>query len=317
MTWINWLFPLVLVVGIWLVFRVFREKPSGPGERAGQRKPPDTSSQPPLILTPTKTRPIVLAPPPSAPARGASQKPRPVNVPLSDTPPVETLLVQGQSGARRAAPRTAPDDDLHDIKPPFPVKATLRIRYIDRDGQATERTVDVWEVGVGMDNNILVGRCRLRNGMRTFYLHRIRSCFDEETGEVVGDVYRYLREKYERSPEHAIDELLANEYDALRVLLYVGKADNVLRAAERAIIRETCRSLAGDSRIDDKMIDSLFKDIELLTERAFKLAVGRLAKRPAEIRATVRDAAERMVATDKKIHPAEQAALDYMRKRWE
>lgn len=183
--------------------------------------------------------------------------------------------------------------------------------------------MDVSEVGVGVNNNTLIGRCRLRNEMRTFYLHHIRSCFDEETGEVVGDVYSYLRKKYEQSPNYAVDEpnyavdeLLANEYDALRVLLYVGKADNVLRAAERAIIQETCRTLAGDSHIDDKMIDRLFKDIELLTERAFKLAVGRLAKRSPETKAVVMNAAERMVATDKKIHPAEQAALDYMRKKW-
>ena len=52
-----------------------------------------------------------------------------------------------------------------------------------------------------------------------------------------------------------------------------------------------------------------------MTEPAFKLAVGRLAKRTLDIQRTVLDAAEKMVASDKKIHPAEQAALDYMRKR--
>lgn len=218
---------------------------------------------------------------------------------------------------RKTPGPTAPsDNDFHDIKPPFRVRAALHIQYVDREGQRSERTVDVWEVGAGMDGNILVGRCRLRNGMRTFYLHRIRSCFDEETGEIVGDVYSYLRKKYEQSPERAIEDLLANEYDALHILLYVGKADNVLRAAERVIIRETCRALASDSRIDDKMIDNLFKDIGLMTEPAFKQAVGRLAKRTSDVRTLVLDAARRMIATDKKVYPAEQSALDYMQARW-
>ena len=252
---LNLLFPLLVLVGAWLIYRKFREKPN---------------------RTVWKPRDLQLT----------SRQP------------------------------TRPDDDFHDIKPPFRVKTTLHIHYVDRECRYTERTVDVSEVGVGVNNNTLIGRCRLRNEMRTFYLHHIRSCFDEETGEVVDDVYSYLRKKYEQSPNYAVDELLANEYDALRVLLYVGKADNVLRAAERAIIRETCRTLAGDSRIDDKMIDRLFKNIELLTERTFKLVVGRLAKRSPETKAVVMDAAERMVATDKKIHPAEQAALDYMRKKW-
>lgn len=109
----------------------------------------------------------------------------------------------------------------------------------------------------------------------------------------------------------------SNEYDALRILLYVGKADNVLRAAERVIIREACRALSQDSRISDGMIDTLFKDVQLFTENAFQAAVRRLAKRSPEIRSLILDASVRMVATDKKVYPAEQAALDYMKKKWE
>jgi hypothetical protein len=52
-----------------------------------------------------------------------------------------------------------------------------------------------------------------------------------------------------------------------------------------------------------------------MTEPAFKIAVGRLAKRTLAIQKTVLDAAEKIVASGKKIHPAEQAALDYMRKQ--
>jgi len=212
--------------------------------------------------------------------------------------------------------RRTPEPELeYDLLPSFPVKATLHLWYTDRNGQKTERVVDVQEIGAGVSDNTLVGYCQLRQEPRTFYLHRINQCVDTETGELINDVYQYLRQKYEQSPEYKIDELLNTERDALCILFYVSKADGALRKAERKIIRETCRILANDSRINDEMIDRLIKGIHLLTEPAFQLAVGRLAKRTLDIQRTVLDAAEKMVASDKKIHPAEQAALDYMRKR--
>lgn len=233
------------------------------------------------------------------------------------------FIMRQKAKARRVAPlltRTpGPEpepEQVYEIRPAFPVKATLHLWYTDRDGQQTERSIDVREVGVGVINNTLVSYCHLRNGIRHFYLHRITQCADMETGELITDVYQYLRQKYEQSPEYKVDDLLNNKYDALQILFYIGKADGALRKAEREIIRETCRSLADDSSITDDMIDRLFRDIQLMTEPAFKLAVGRLAKRTADIKKTVLDAAEKMIASDKKIHPTEQAALDYMKKRW-
>ena len=208
------------------------------------------------------------------------------------------------------------EPEMYELKPAFPVKASLRIWYTDREGQNTERTVDVREVGAGIIDNTLLGYCRLRKEQRTFYVHRINQCVDIETGELIGDAYQYLWDKYEQSPEYKLGEFANNQYDALRILLYIGKADGALRAKEREIIRSTCHSLMNDSSITDAMIDNMFKDIQLMTEPAFKLAVGRLAKQSASIQKIVFDAAEKMIASDKKIHPTEQVALDYMRKRW-
>lgn len=202
-----------------------------------------------------------------------------------------------------------------DVQQPFPAKATLRIKYEDGTGKQTERVIDVRQFGTDMNGNILIGHCRMRNATRTFRTDRIKRCIDEETGEIVGDVFAYLREKYDSSPERTRDTLIEEEYDTLRVLLYVGKADGQLRAPEKAIIRETCRALANDSRITDAMIDEIFSTLEAPTLHAFKLAVGRIGKREAAARTLLMKAAEEMVATQKAVHPAEKEALEYMRKR--
>ena len=56
--------------------------------------------------------------------------------------------------------------------------------------------------------------------------------------------------------------------------------------------------------------------MDVPTLQAFKLAVGRLAKRDQAAQTVVMSAAERMVATQKTVHQAEQEALDYMKKRF-
>lgn len=202
-----------------------------------------------------------------------------------------------------------------EVQEPFPVKATLRIEYEDGAGKKTERVVDIHQFGADLSGGLLIGHCRMRNATRTFRFDRIKKCVDDETGEIVDDIYSYLRAKYESSPEHARDKFYEDEYDTLRVLFYVGKADGQLRAAEKAIIRETCRALANDSRMTDEVIDDLFSSLDVPTIHAFKLAVGRLAKKAPEARAMLVKAAEDMIATQKTVHPSEKEALDYMYKK--
>lgn len=203
-----------------------------------------------------------------------------------------------------------------EVAQPLPAKARLRLSYTDGAGRKTERTVDVRQFGAFGDSVLLIGHCAMRNATRTFRSDRISSCVDEETGELVNDVRGYLQAKYDASPDRTKDLLLVDEYDTLRVFLYVGKADGQLRAAEKAVIRETCVALTSDSRLTDKSIDELFTGMDVPTLQAFKLAVGRLSKRDPTAQAVVMAAAEKMVATQKVVHASEQEALDYMRKRF-
>lgn len=231
-----------------------------------------------------------------------------------------TVKVTYESNDESRNPDSYEDKDswegsFWEVQKPFPANATLRIDYEDGAGKRTERVVEVRQFGTDANGNILIGHCRMRNATRTFRTDRIRRCIDEETGEIVDDVFAYLREKYDSSPERTRDAIFEEEYDTLRVLLYIGKADGQLRAPEKAIIRETCRALAKDSRITDAMIDEMFSNLDAPTIHAFKMAVGRLAKKEASAHALLMKAADDMVATQKTVHPAEKEALEYMRKR--
>lgn len=231
------------------------------------------------------------------------------------------ITVSYDDGGYGRQPRESIDKDewegsFWEVAQPLPAKAKLRLKYTDAAGRKTERTVDVRQFGALGPNTLLIGHCNMRDATRTFRSDRIESCIDAETGEFVTDVRAYLQAKYDKSPEHTKDLLLEGEYDTLRVLLYVGKADGQLRAAEKAVIRDTCIAITSDSRLTDGAIDELLASMDVPTLQAFKLAVGRLAKRDQAAQLAVMTAAEKMVATQKTVHQAEKEALDYMKKRF-
>jgi hypothetical protein len=232
-----------------------------------------------------------------------------------------TSSASEERGARLVADASGESDkddwegSFWEVSQPVPAKARLRLDYTDGAGKRTTRTVDVRQFGSMGPYSLLIAHCHMRDATRTFRTDRIRTCIDVETGEVISNVSAFLQEQYERSPERTKEVFLEAEFDVLRILLFVGKADGQLRAAEKAIIREVCMALANDSRITDEMIDESIRYMDVPTLQAFKLAAGRIAKRDESSRSTVMAAAERIVATQKAVHPAEADAIAYLRKR--
>ncbi len=238
-----------------------------------------------------------------------------------DLPPLKLPLRIERSAV--AVPRPAePNIDkdawegsFWDVEVPMLAKATLQLSYVDGYGGRTERTVDVKQFGRCGPTTLLIGHCRMRNATRTFRTDRIQRCVDVSTGEILTDVDAFLRRIYESSPERTRDQLLDAEYDVLRILLYVGKADGQLRKQEKQIIRDACVALAKDSRLTDELIDEVLASLDVPTLQAFKLAAGRLVGRSSEAKQALISAAVNMVGTQKTVHPAEQEALDYLRKK--
>ena len=162
---------------------------------------------------------------------------------------------------------------------------------------------------------MIIGLCRLRHATRTFRTDRINQCVVEGTGEVVEDVGAFLRSLYEKSVHASTDNLLEEDYQYLRVLLFVGKADGRLTKNEVAVIADACRDLSGDERITVELVQKMLKDMDVPTLHAFRMAVGKMVSFPEKKRMAAIQQAERIIATQKTVHPAEQEAIEYMRQR--
>lgn len=204
-----------------------------------------------------------------------------------------------------------------DVVETFSVTANLHIKYQDGAGQITERSVQVRSVGDYLGNPTLVAHCRLRDQSRTFRIDRILECFDEDTGEVVSDVFEHLQAIYESSPAGSLDKIWDREFEALRVLYYIGKADGRLMPREREVMASYCRAVSGDERIDAELIRGYVDSFGTPSINTYKIAVGRVAKRPETEREAVRQAAQAMLAHRKKMSAVERDALDYIDVRFE
>ena len=83
----------------------------------------------------------------------------------------------------RIDPDARADDDSHPERTTIPVRAKLKIVYVDSMGSATTRDIDV--SAYEPDGGYIEGYCHLREEARTFRLDRIKSAIDLESGEVL------------------------------------------------------------------------------------------------------------------------------------
>ena len=199
-----------------------------------------------------------------------------------------------------------------DIDYAVPVNSNLNIEYTNAAGEISRRDISISHYD---GSCYLRGFCHLRGEPRTFRIDRVSSCIDRDTGEVVSDIPAHLRQKYESSAEYIVEELYSNEKDIIRSLFFVGKADGQLRKPERKIIYSVCRQLLKDKEISDEALDRMINNIDLPSMHAFKRAIGRLAKESPEKLLMVSEYSNKIVNTQKTIHPVEQEALDYIKKK--
>lgn len=189
---------------------------------------------------------------------------------------------------------------------------TLNIRYEDFGGDITQRGVSITD----FDEEQMTGLCHLRGHRRTFRYDRVLDCFNSETGEVVGNINQHLMQRYKQTLRYTLDVLYRNHPDALKVLLYVAKADGQIRAPELKVVAGFMKVLTRDFRINEDSARELLYCIDAPSLHGFKVSVGRVASRgnPATARSLVL-ACRAIVNTGKTITAVEQEALDYLDKR--
>jgi len=220
----------------------------------------------------------------------------------------------------RSPEKNDPDQDhdnwegaFWDVPSPRNITGNLRIDYRDGAGSRTTRNIRLMKYGAWEGGAILWAYCHLRRANRTFRTDRIISCTDLDTGEIIENLEVWLENKYQASPDRAIEKILETTWDVLRVLYYVSKADGRLTKKERAVVRDAVRSMSDHPAIDDGRIDDMFDSIGNTSITAFKQAFGRLAKDNRELAVKTASWASTIIATEKTISPSEQEALEYFK----
>jgi len=199
---------------------------------------------------------------------------------------------------------------------PKKLNATLLIDYCDAKGDKTRRGVSVRQFDNDLYGGMVIGHCLLRNATRTFRFDRIKACVDMETGEVVDDIKSYLNDLYEKSPDRLTDLLVSDYIDILKVLYFIAKADGQYMASEKKVIADYLRQLMRDNRLTDTMVNSAIRGVSVPSFPAFKLALGRVLKGGWVDPEKLKECCYDIVKTQKTIHPNEQAALDYIDKKY-
>ncbi|WP_440105381.1 WYL domain-containing protein [Acidovorax sp. BL-A-41-H1] len=228
----------------------------------------------------------------------------------SATPPGQQVL----PGAHAPEVDEAWEGSFYDVVAQRSIEKTVRIVYRDGEGALSERVVDVRAFEPSGSDGLVIGHCHLRNARRTFRFDRMVRVVDEDTGEVISNLQAVLNAEWEASPEPVLDALYAKHRDLLRVLLYAAKADGAMRAPEVRVIARHCAELTGDDRLTPDVVRELLDFVDLPSITSFVRIYNQLRReRPADAQRAAQ-ACREIVATQKTIHPGEQAMLDALDK---
>jgi len=190
-----------------------------------------------------------------------------------------------------------------------PIKALVELLYENADEEINRRIVRISSYDGSAYLNCF---CELRDEPRTFRIDRIQEAVDVETGELIENLPDWLEKKYQQTPHYLISTAFSNLRDEVDVLFYMGKADGRLMAAERDIIYTFAREITEKDELTDQKIEEYLKTLAIPSYYSFKLAFGRICEKSPAMAKKVMAASEAIVHTQKKIHPAEKKALDYM-----
>ena len=202
------------------------------------------------------------------------------------------------------------EGSFYDVGSQRSASKTVRLIYRAGDGAISERVVDIRAFEPHGPGGLVIGRCHLRNATRTFRFDRMVRVIDEETGEIIPDLQARLNSQWEASPEPVLDALYSKHRDLLKMLLYAAKLDGAMRAAEVDVIARHCVELTGDARITAPLVKELLAALDLPSITSFVRIYNQLRRERPDDAARAARACREIVATQKAIHPAEQAMLD-------
>lgn len=203
---------------------------------------------------------------------------------------------------------------FYDVITQRSINKSVRLRYVDTHGQETERVIDIRAFEPDRPEGLVIAHCHLREATRTFRFDRMKQVIDIETGEIIPYLQLRLNDEWKASPEPVLDQLYRDHNDVLKLLLYMAKADGAVRAAELSVIANYCQEITGDARISVDLIKALLKVVDVVTITTFTRVYNKLRRERPDDAIKAAAACRAVVATQKTVHPNEQAALDVLAK---
>lgn len=200
-----------------------------------------------------------------------------------------------------------------DVDRAYVLQKFFRLEYVDARGTRTTRDVEMRAFDPGSD--LMLAHCHLRNATRTFRFSRIQQCVDLETGEIIPDTLAHCSDAYSKSPRGAVDAALEENFDAMMIMFFIGKADGRLTRKECDVIARFCAALTRNVAVTGEAVQQMFKGMSAPSLVSFQRAVGRLVPHPLIEKAKIYLCCKMILETENKISAAEAEALEYLRKR--
>ncbi len=237
---------------------------------------------------------------------------------LAIIPPVIPFLKNFISRSRDEQKKTESlKDGYRSFSEYVPCDVFLDIEYVDYEDRFTKRAVDVQYCKFEGKDPLFMGECHLRDDRRSFRVSRVQQAIDRETGEVIGDLGKYLRMKYESSPHAILDRVFDVYHDSIHALYYIGKADGQLRKGERTVLYDFILDLAEQRDIDEVLLKKWVDRLDIPSQEDFQRIVGRISRQDQLLIKKTLHAAQAMSDTNKNSKPAELEAIAYLQKRCE
>lgn len=190
----------------------------------------------------------------------------------------------------------------------IPVDILCFLHYRDNQGQESKRRVTINQLVPWNDEYALLAYCHERQAHRTFKISGIISLADIETGEIIENPVAYLTDRFKESPIGKYTALLQEIEPEVLALVFLGRVDGRLSKNEKQVIIEYIAA-RGQGKVDALVIDQEVRLLRCeLTE--FRKSLKDLASLPANIKQPFLEAAEKVVAADKKVDPLELAGLE-------
>ncbi len=203
----------------------------------------------------------------------------------------------------------------------MPASALIHFNYKNDLGHETDRVVEVQRFTDHSSGLSVLGHCQLRNAIREFRIEWMSRCVDEQTGKPIEDIYEYLFDLYEKTPDYSFDQVAYKHRDTLRAAMHMAGCAGLTEPEQVTVIKQICQQLSGDNRITgapvSKLIQRCSGENPTGVDHTFRLMAGRLNKSLSpNNKAAVIKLCTKIASLKGSINTGSQESIDYLAKRF-